>query len=111
MKYLIILLQFDTAHRILLTGTPMQNNLQELWSLFDFVFPGRLGTLPVFMTEFSTPITKGGYATASSMEVSVYFHCACTHSVISPQNFREKSGFCFRFGLGGNSRLKIPGEK
>ena len=29
-----------TVHRIILTGTPIQNNLRELWSLFDFVFPG-----------------------------------------------------------------------
>ena len=37
----------------------MQNNLKELWSLFDFVFPGKLGTLPVFMEEFSVPIVQG----------------------------------------------------
>ena len=43
--------RFSTAHRILLSGSPIQNNLQELWSLFDFVCPGRLGTLPVFTEE------------------------------------------------------------
>lgn len=32
-----------TRHRIIMTGAPIQNNLKELWSLFDFVFPGRLG--------------------------------------------------------------------
>lgn len=47
----------------------MQNSLKELWSLFDFAYPGRLGTLPVFMTEFSVPITMGGYANASSVQV------------------------------------------
>ena len=35
--------QFATSHRLLLTGAPIQNNLIELWSLFDFVFPGKLG--------------------------------------------------------------------
>lgn len=29
----------------------VQNRLTELWSLFDFVFPGKLGTLPVFQVE------------------------------------------------------------
>lgn len=33
----------QTTHRLILTGAPIQNNLTELWSLFDFVFPGRLG--------------------------------------------------------------------
>lgn len=28
------------AHRLILSGTPIQNSLKELWSLFDFVFPG-----------------------------------------------------------------------
>ena len=40
--------RFLTPHRLLLSGTPIQNDLRELWSLFDFVFPGRLGTLPAF---------------------------------------------------------------
>ena len=61
--------QFRTPHRIILSGSPMQNNLRELWSLFDFVFPGKLGTLPVFMTEFSVPITMGGYSNATKVQV------------------------------------------
>lgn len=37
----------QTPHRIILSGSPIQNNLTELWSLFDFVFPGPgLGLLP-----------------------------------------------------------------
>ena len=47
----------------------MQNNLKELWSLFDFVFPGKLGTLPDFMAHFSVPITLGGYANATQVQV------------------------------------------
>lgn len=47
----------------------LQNNLRELWSLFDFVFPGRLGTLPVFMSELAVPINLGGYSNASALQV------------------------------------------
>lgn len=49
----------------------MQNNLKELWSLFDFVFPGKLGTLPTFMEQFSVPITMGGYSNASPVQVTL----------------------------------------
>lgn len=45
-----------TVHRIIMSGTPIQNRLTELWSLFDYVFPGKLGTLPVFQAQFAIPI-------------------------------------------------------
>ena len=61
--------QIPTPHRIILSGSPLQNNLKELWSLFDFVFPGKLGTLPTFMEQFAVPITQGGYANASDIQV------------------------------------------
>lgn len=63
--------QLRTPHRLILSGSPLQNNLRELWSLLDFVFPGKLGTLPVFMSEFAVPISQGGYSNAS--EVMVIF--------------------------------------
>lgn len=53
-----------------MTGSPIQNRLTELWSLFDFVFPGKLGTLPVFQTQFALPIQIGGYSNASAMQVT-----------------------------------------
>ncbi|KAH8036260.1 hypothetical protein HPB51_021931 [Rhipicephalus microplus] len=53
-----------------------QNNLRELWSLLDFVFPGKLGTLPVFMQEFAVPITQGGYSNASDVQVRTAYRCA-----------------------------------
>ncbi|XP_063165080.1 DNA excision repair protein ERCC-6-like [Candoia aspera] len=46
-------------NRILLTGTPVQNNLQELWCLFDFACQGTLlGTARTFKMEYENPITK-----------------------------------------------------
>ncbi|KAI5004833.1 hypothetical protein ZWY2020_032076 [Hordeum vulgare] len=68
--------QLQTVHRIIMTGAPIQNKLSELWSLFDFVFHGKLGVLPVFETEFSVPITVGGYANATPLQVSTAYRCA-----------------------------------
>lgn len=82
--------QFRTCHRIILSGSPMQNNLRELWSLFDFVFPGKLGTLPVFMTEFSVPITMGGYCNATKVQVETAYKCACVlRDTINPYLLRR----------------------
>jgi SNF2 family DNA or RNA helicase len=47
-----------TPHRLLLSGSPLQNNLKELWSLVDFIYPGRLGSLKEFTERFATPITQ-----------------------------------------------------
>ncbi|XP_078427842.1 chromatin remodeling 8 isoform X2 [Wolffia australiana] len=68
--------QLQTVHRIIMTGAPIQNKLAELWSLFDFVFPGKLGVLPVFEAEFAVPITVGGYANATPLQVSTAYRCA-----------------------------------
>ncbi|XP_025031409.1 DNA excision repair protein ERCC-6 isoform X1 [Python bivittatus] len=82
--------QFSTPHRIILSGSPLQNNLKELWSLFDFVFPGKLGTLPVFMEQFSVPITMGGYSNASPVQVKTAYKCACIlRDTINPYLLRR----------------------
>ncbi|CAJ1067572.1 DNA excision repair protein ERCC-6 [Xyrichtys novacula] len=82
--------QFRTPHRFILSGSPMQNNLKELWSLFDFIFPGKLGTLPVFMEQFSVPITMGGYSNASPVQVQTAFKCASVlRDTINPYLLRR----------------------
>ncbi|KAJ8361388.1 hypothetical protein SKAU_G00179130 [Synaphobranchus kaupii] len=82
--------QFRTPHRVILSGSPMQNNLKELWSLFDFVFPGKLGTLPTFMEQFSVPITMGGYSSASAVQVQTAYKCACVlRDTINPYLLRR----------------------
>ncbi|EDN05048.1 DNA repair and recombination protein RAD26 [Histoplasma capsulatum] len=77
--------ELRTAHRLILSGTPMQNNLTELWSLFDFAFPMRLGTLVNFRNQFEFPIRTGGYANASNLQVQTAAKCAETlKDAISP---------------------------
>ncbi|KAL9180108.1 hypothetical protein ACHAXT_008078 [Thalassiosira profunda] len=80
-----------TPHRLLLSGTPIQNDLKELWSLFDFCYPGRLGTLPAFEAEFAAPIKRGGYSNASPMQVQLAYRCALVlRDLINPYLLRRQ---------------------
>ena len=54
-------------HKLCLTGTPVENNLNELWSQFSFLNPGMLGSLKKFQENFSTPIYKQGDKSASEL--------------------------------------------
>lgn len=50
--------QINTRHRLCLTGTPLENHLGELWSQFDFLLPGFLGSGKAFTKYWRTPIEK-----------------------------------------------------
>lgn len=47
-----------SRRRFALTGTPIENRLAELWSIFDFLMPGFLYSYPEFLRKFETPVTK-----------------------------------------------------
>ncbi len=49
----------ESLHRFALTGTPMENRLSELWSIFDFLMPGLLGPYSRFREHFEAPIIGG----------------------------------------------------
>ena len=52
--------QLEPEFRIALTGTPVENRLQELWSIMDFLNPGYLGNKQFFQRRFAMPIEKYG---------------------------------------------------
>ena len=52
--------KLQSRQRLCLSGTPLENHLGELWSLFDFLLPGFLGTQQDFTKRWRTPIEKGG---------------------------------------------------
>lgn len=52
--------QLRSNQRLCLTGTPIENNLSELWSLFNFLMPGWLGDNKSFSRQYRTPIEKLG---------------------------------------------------
>lgn len=48
----------NSTHRFALTGTPIENSLAELWSIFDFLMPGYLYSYPYFKKFYEYPIVK-----------------------------------------------------
>ena len=52
--------QLKSRQRLCLSGTPIENHLGELWSLFDFLMPQLLGTAESFKETFRNPIEKNG---------------------------------------------------
>lgn len=76
--------------RLAVTGSPIQNTLIELWSLFDFAVPGLLGALDVFEHEFAEPIKQGGYANASASDVFKAYSAAIElQTMIKPYLIRR----------------------
>jgi superfamily II DNA or RNA helicase len=47
-----------SKHRLVLTGTPLENSVLDLWSIFDFLMPGYLGSAKDFRERYELPITK-----------------------------------------------------
>ncbi|MCM2340135.1 DEAD/DEAH box helicase, partial [Rhodoferax sp.] len=56
--------ELKSNHRLCLSGTPMENHLGEIWSLFHFLMPGFLGSQKRFTELFRNPIEKQGDAEA-----------------------------------------------
>lgn len=48
----------QSEHRFAMTGTPIENRLSELWSIFDFLMPGYLGSYKRFKERFEAPVVR-----------------------------------------------------
>ena len=59
-KATLAVCELQANQRLCLTGTPMENNLGELWSIFHFLMPGWLGELKRFNQDYRTPIERHG---------------------------------------------------
>ncbi len=57
----------NAEHRIVMTGTPVENNTFELWSQFAFLNPGLLGSMDYFKSQFANPIESAGDEKAAEL--------------------------------------------
>lgn len=56
----------QASHRLILTGTPIENSLEELWSLFDFLMPGLLSSYDRFVEKF---VRNSNHKNGSNLEI------------------------------------------
>ena len=63
--------KLPATHRLALTGTPVENRLEELWSLFRFLMPGLLGSLESFKERFVRPIETGSTSARKALRSRV----------------------------------------
>jgi SNF2 family DNA or RNA helicase len=63
--------KLSSERRLALTGTPIENRLSELWSIFDFVSPGLLGQLRAFEERIARPIDRGDMETAQRLRATI----------------------------------------
>ena len=85
-KLAATLMQYESGHRILLTGTPLQNNLTELWALLNFLLPKIFASSDTFESWFSQPLAAagGGQDDASMTEEETLLVINRLHQVLRP---------------------------
>ncbi len=62
----------NTESRFALTGTPIENSLSEIWSIFDFVMPGYLFTHPKFVNEYEKPIMNNNSEILAQLNLRIH---------------------------------------
>ena len=88
---------FVALHRIILTGTPVQNNMQELHALMEFVSEGILGDRRDFREDYERPIINGLDKTASHRDREIgKATSARLQSIISKYILRREKGKVFK---------------
>ncbi|MBI5532778.1 MAG: SNF2 helicase associated domain-containing protein [Deltaproteobacteria bacterium] len=64
--------RIPSSRKLALTGTPIENRLSEIWSIFDFVSPSLLGPLDKFEEAYSRPIDQGDSKAAAKLRAIIH---------------------------------------
>ncbi|KAI5296995.1 TATA-binding protein-associated factor mot1 [Ascosphaera atra] len=83
-KITLAVKRLTSNHRLILSGTPIQNNVLELWSLFDFLMPGFLGTEKVFLDRFAKPIAASRFSKSSKDQEAGALAVEALHKQVLP---------------------------
>lgn len=90
--------------RLILTGTPVQNNLGELWALANFVAPGLLGDARTFRESYEKPVSRGTSRDASARERHVgAATAAALRAKLAPAFLRRDKRDVFQQHPGGDA--------
>jgi SNF2 family DNA or RNA helicase len=65
--------EIDSDYRLALSGTPLENSVGEIWSIFEFLMPGFLGTQSEFTKRYITPISKGDKKALINLQKKISF--------------------------------------
>lgn len=80
--------RIKTARRIVLTGTPLQNNLKEYWCMVQFIKPNLLGTYKEYLNRFVNPITNGQYTDSTQHDIVLMRkRCVLVYYIIKNNNY------------------------
>ncbi|KAI9922165.1 hypothetical protein PsorP6_002202 [Peronosclerospora sorghi] len=87
--------KLHASYRIALSGTPLQNNVTDLWDLLEFLMPGYLGDFALFCREYTLPITKSKErkATTKQKEVLKEFPLKIILNILLPQSSLQRRLF------------------
>ncbi|KAJ9524538.1 hypothetical protein QJQ45_024108, partial [Haematococcus lacustris] len=93
--------RITARHRLILSGTPIQNSVMELWALFDFLMPGFLGAERDFNSRFGKAVqaraTEGGWAGGQGARWSVF--CAAADAWLQAAKHSKKGSAEVESGL------------
>ncbi|XP_022002745.1 protein CHROMATIN REMODELING 24 isoform X3 [Helianthus annuus] len=102
------LLAIPCAHRIIISGTPLQNNLKELWALFNFCCPELLGDKKCFKDKYESAILRGNDKNASERDKRIGSAVAQDlRNCIQPYFLRRLKSEVFREDGGNTNTAKL----